>query len=1086
MVVAFMPGAALAGDEDGILLDGHHGIDPGSIQLTWIGAPPNYSVYRALGPGALVDPPNQIGLTGFTSWDDSDFLPAGSIFYYEVIASCTPLPPEICDGLDNDCDGSVDGPGSEASCSVPNATPQCVAGICGIASCDLGWGDCDSYAGDGCEAPLNMPQSTSPAAYAGAGDQDLQPGYVRVASIANCGGCGVSCDDGITCTTDLCLPSPTGSGQCGHFDRAQCAGARCPEPVLPPGTPAPTEPACAGADADGDGLSAPWEEPQVNPYTGEVMPRGIDLDCDGEISDVDDDMIWHEAPSGPAVKDVYITIAGMGAAAGEPEGHFPSPGAVSDVVSAFAGAGIALHVDPNGEEVPHAQVVYLPVSGPVDQCAGIPGAVSLHDSAYKGDPAVFDPRRRFGYHFILFAHSSCSEGASGNHSGVAEIIGNDGIVSLGDFPYLGTPPEIETKKHLEMAGTFMHELGHNLALCHGGPADPNDPVDPCADSALNNEPNQISVMNYSLQLNGIQRSGLPGQTAPPDPVMPRRFDFSHETLDPLDETFLDEFIGIDAMTPPFDRDVTRYYCPGTGALVAPASGPIDWNCDGFLDFPVTQDVNADGQLSILTGASEWDGLFFSFQCQPTLEDGAQAPSRLARTELTLERAAADGLRAGALLCETGTSDCDGDDTNGCETTGSCSTAPTCSPDSLWTAPLGAGPASAAVSDTEFNPAGGSFSYLANGNTAYSIYNVFMSGHPAGSINWTSSFPSTLQNSPNPVPLQGGGESVFITGTNGFLYRLDASTGADQFPPFDTRRPICPLDQLVATPAVQLRSFSNAAFQSAQGDDLVFVITRTSCGDTANNRVLAVNAGSGTVAWIFDPTLEGLAMNYGTEGCALDYDTNTLYCGTTQDGAQHTLWAIDTRNGARKWSTNAGAILNRPMLGGSGRLYIATFSGSLRCHDATDGSSIWSTQVTSAANIVRNPAVVSGGPFDGLILVTDTAGALRAFLDTGSSGGPVWVSSPGPMVVTAPVVVPALGKAYVGRSDGKLQQVDLVTGAIEAIAVVGNTTVFDPSLDFEGPSGTDINRLMAAAEGPAGGSQLRRYCIPWEPGSSGTQ
>jgi len=1083
--VVMMAGLGIApGAEDGILLDLEHGATPGSAHLTWSGAPPNYSVYRAPYP-APVSPPNQIGFTGFASWDE-DLVPAvGEFLYYEVTASCTPSPLEICDGLDNDCDGGVDGRGSEASCSLPNATPQCVAGICAVGSCDAGWGDCNTDAGDGCEASLNAAQSTSPSAYGGAGDEDLQPGYIRVASITNCGGCGVTCDDGLPCTTDLCVPSAAGLGQCSDFDRDQCAGARCDQPMLPPGTPPPTEPGCAGVDADGDGLSSPWEEPQVNPYTGEIMAPGIDLDCDGVISGGSGDLPWHEPPMGDSTKDVYLEYDYMAAEPGETGSHAPSPAAISDVVSAFAAAGVALHVDPNQQTVPHAPVVYIPVTGPVDECAAIPGAVSLYDAAYKGDPSVFEQKRNFGYHYFLFGHNSSCEGdTSPKTSGMAEVKGNDAIVSLGDFTYLGTSAEIDFKKRREEAGTMMHELGHNLRLFHGGPVDSNGPIDPNDDSALEKKPNHMSVMNYSHQFNGIQRAAVPGQIVPPDAVMPRRLDFSHEELNQLDETFLDEFTGIDATMPPFDRDIVRHYCLSRpGPQQAPATGPIDWDCDGFMDFPVSEDVNADGLLGTLLGASEWDNLFYGFQCQPTLADGAQEPFRIARTELTLERAVEEGLRAGPLTCDPGTSDCDGDDTNGCETPGFCSTAPTCSPDSIWSSPLGFGPASAAVSDTEFNPTGSSFSYLSNGSTVYSVYNVSESGNPAGTIRWTRPFPSAIENFPNPVLLKDGSESVFVAGTGGFLFRLDAETGMDEYPPVNTKRPTCPLDQIIATPAVQLRNYSNGAFQSAQSDDLVFVITRTGCGDTTSNRVLAFQAATGAMAWTFNPTPLGLTMNYGSEGCSIDYGNNILYCGTEQVGAQHTLWAISTLDGTRVWSTNAGAILNRPMLRSS-RVYVATFAGILKSFDAATGTPIWSTVVTGF-NIEESPAVVSGGPFDGLILVNDTAGTLRAFLDMGSSGGPVWVSrNPGPtQYVGLPVVAPSLGKAYVGRSDGYLQQIDLKTGAAEATATVGVGTVSDPSFDIEG--GADINRLMAAAGSPVGDSQLRRFCIPWVPGSAGT-
>ena len=153
-------------------------------------------------------------------------------------------------------------------CSTLNATPSCVAGSCAISSCNVGYGDCDGNAANGCETSLTnsvancgacghacaLPNAT-PACNSGAcAISSCNVGYadcnmnaadgceVNLSSdVNNCGRCGTVCPSGSTCSSGTCsctVNCGTGascasgtscaSGVCtgGH-----CAAATCSDGV---------------------------------------------------------------------------------------------------------------------------------------------------------------------------------------------------------------------------------------------------------------------------------------------------------------------------------------------------------------------------------------------------------------------------------------------------------------------------------------------------------------------------------------------------------------------------------------------------------------------------------------------------------------------------------------------------------------------------------------------------------------------------------------------------------------------------------------------------------------------------------------
>jgi hypothetical protein len=208
--------------------------------------------------------------------------------------------------------------------------------------------------------------------------------------------------------------------------------------------------------------------------------------------------------------------------------------------------------------------------------------------------------------------------------------GGDSIMTLGlwgadDAPNCQPDPTVANAVYCdngvgtvsEQTGTLLHELGHSLALSHGGTfagTDPNNPSALMYD--INCKPNFVSVMNYLFQVRGFADGS---------------FDYSGQTLPNLNEApnfdlaSLTEAFGIGPAT-----SLTRWYsnpnaidqqiqatsggghyakahCDGTFKplseppavrvdAVPPAGGALDWNND--LIFPdavtATIDLNNNG------------------------------------------------------------------------------------------------------------------------------------------------------------------------------------------------------------------------------------------------------------------------------------------------------------------------------------------------------------------------------------------------------------------------------------------------------------------------------------------------------------
>src|SRR5438132_7775042 len=151
--------------------------------------------------------------------------------------------------------------------------------------------------------------------------------------------------------------------------------------------------------------------------------------------------------------------------------HKPDPVAVNNVVSAFANApvtnpdlttGIRLHVQIGEQFTTHTDKIALvpctPVPAVGDANFDILKAAFFGTPSERSNPKALEAKR-FAFHYAIFAHNQSGTSTS---SGCAEVAGNDILVTLGSYAGTVTGHTGGIGSTDQQAGTFMHELGHNL------------------------------------------------------------------------------------------------------------------------------------------------------------------------------------------------------------------------------------------------------------------------------------------------------------------------------------------------------------------------------------------------------------------------------------------------------------------------------------------------------------------------------------------------------------------------------------------------------------------------------------------------
>ena len=268
-----------------------------------------------------------------------------------------------------------------------------------------------------------------------------------------------------------------------------------------------------GWNVNNAGIAASWSNYiQVDGVGNEGQGADvdvIDLDLNGRPEIV---LMAYDNPAGANSYRYRIgwNLTAAGTAEEWQSGYLTYPGAGNE----GDGAGLAV-ANLDGGRTELLLLAYDAPAGPNNFRYSIAYNIDAAGNATHYDyykERFFNADRAGIYHYMIFAHDYWRGGSS---SGLS-FTSRDFIVTLGSWSG-------QTGTDEDQSGAFMHELGPNLGLGHGG------------DSGINFKPNYPSIMNYA----NTYTVDIDYDSVPDGPL-----DYSHGFLAPLTEGCLNEAQGV--------------------------------------------------------------------------------------------------------------------------------------------------------------------------------------------------------------------------------------------------------------------------------------------------------------------------------------------------------------------------------------------------------------------------------------------------------------------------------------------------------------------------------------------------------------
>ena len=287
--------------------------------------------------------------------------------------------------------------------------------------------------------------------------------------------------------------------------------------------------------------------------------------------------------------------------------------------------------------------------------------------------------------------------------------------------------------------------------------------------------------------------------------------------------------------------------------------------------------------------------------------------------------------------------------------------------------------------------------------------------------------------------------MYVADSDGLVYAIATDTGQVLWAVNPTT---LTTNGFTGAPSVQVKSFSDSMFTLTH--DLLVVGTRNGASTTAN-RIVGIDGNTGATLWQTIGNAGGVAkMDIISSSPAIDFVNHAAWVTSRSGGAtaQPSLWKLNPNSGAVLATAALGDTDTDPTLSIPGDvLFVANNAGTIFAINPATAATLKSVAGGDGA-IISFPIVLGlTSPYT-VIFSGQTAVHAMTYDKTANTFTNLWsttISSP-----SAPIGFTGSSKVYVGSSDGKIHELDAVTG-MDGKQRTANTgqpgIVGDPALDL---------------------------------------